>query len=175
VQRPRDPDPTTPQPGRTPYAFPAAGAGATAPRPGGPERAANPPRAAGRVRPNWANALVVLLGAWLVAAPFVLGYDRAGAEFSATVNDIATGVVLVLVALLGMVVPARGTALWVVEAALGAWVVAAPFVLFYSADSPATAATWNDILTGTAVVLVAAAAAVLARRRRRGRDRPRDG
>jgi hypothetical protein len=110
---------------------------------------------------------VLLPGAWLVAAPFVLGYDRAGAESSATVNDVVTGAVLVLVAILGMATRFRGAVLWTVEVALGAWLLAAPFVLFYSADAPATAATWNDIGTGTVVIVVAVAASVLTRQRRR--------
>ncbi|MCO1660895.1 SPW repeat domain-containing protein [Pseudonocardia humida] len=113
------------------------------------------------------NALVLLPGAWLVAAPFLLGYDRAGAELSATVNDVATGVAVVLIAFLGTAARFRGAVLWAVEVALGAWLLAAPFVLFYSADSPATAATWNDIGTGTVIVVVAVTAATLTRQERR--------
>ncbi|MEV4104571.1 hypothetical protein AB0J42_30370 [Nonomuraea sp. NPDC049649] len=51
-----------------------------------------------------ALVLLLLAGVWLVAAPFVLGYQPWGAEFTAaTVNDLWVGGVLVGVSFLGLV------------------------------------------------------------------------
>lgn len=51
-------------------------------------------------------ALIVLLGAgvWLFVAPFGVGYQLLGAPWTtATVNDLATGGALVVIALAGLV------------------------------------------------------------------------
>lgn len=42
-----------------------------------------------------------LLGVWLAAAPFVLGYAAAGGAPHAAANDVVVGVLLVLLVLLG--------------------------------------------------------------------------
>jgi len=63
------------------------------------------------------------------------------------------------VALARMVAPFRTVALGMVNVALGAWLVAAPFVLAYNT----TVATWNDIAVGGVVMVLAVVSAALAR------------
>jgi hypothetical protein len=89
----------------------------------------------------------VVLGAWLILAPFVMGYSGSRVELT---NDVALGVLLI------------GCSWWIVEAATGQvgaalgllggiWLVAAPFVLHYQRMSRAFA---NDIGVGILSVLV---------------------
>ncbi|ACU95885.1 SPW repeat domain-containing protein [Saccharomonospora viridis] len=53
-----------------------------------------------------AGVATLLLGGWLIAAPFALGY-RGGEEGAATVNDVVTGAVVVVMSVLGLVLGAR--------------------------------------------------------------------
>ncbi len=95
--------------------------------------------------------LNILLGAWLVVAPFVMGYSGTTVEM---VNDVALGVWLI------------GCSWWILAAASrrvagtlellgGMWLVAAPFVLHYRRMS------WpfdNDIAVGILAMIVSATA-----------------
>jgi hypothetical protein len=63
-------------------------------------RLADPDRA---VLVRWAS---ILLGVWLAAAPFLLGY-AAGSAPRATANEIAVGVVIALLAGVSVLVTAR--------------------------------------------------------------------
>ncbi len=51
-----------------------------------------------------------------------------------------------------IVAPARTASLSLINVALGGWLIAAPFILGYSAIP---APTWNDVLVGTIVILLA--------------------
>lgn len=148
-------------PHRGTYSVPASGAGASSPAPlrAPRERTAGPPD-----RPRTAIQLTVGLlaaGSWLLLAPFALGYSSP----VPTTSDLVAGSVLVVVALAGLIAPADMRWLGLVSVALGAWVVAAPFVLFYTARSPsAVPAVWNDLVVGAVVVVLGGLAWLLQRR-----------
>jgi hypothetical protein len=91
----------------------------------------------------WARWLNVILGFWLVSAPFVLDYRLREAQL----HDLVLGLAILLVALLSIAMPRLRFA----HTALGAWLVAAPFALGYS-DS--AAATLNDVIVGLLVALL---------------------
>jgi hypothetical protein len=90
----------------------------------------------------------IVLGAWLILAPFVMGYSGSTVELT---NDVALGVLLI------------GCSWWNAAAASGRadadtlgllggiWLIAAPFVLHYQRMSRAFA---NDIGVGILSVVV---------------------
>jgi hypothetical protein len=89
-------------------------------------------------------------GAWVVIAPFALGYsDTAVALW----NDLIVGVA---VALLGAAAATSQnenrvkTANWM-TAALGLWLFLAPFILEYAA---LTAALWSDLIAAAAILVL---------------------
>lgn len=91
-----------------------------------------------------ASGLNLLLGLWLIIAPFIFSYATAAASS----NDLTIGVTIAILALI-RVFKVSGTswASWV-NVALGVWLLVAPFVLRY-ADP---AALWNDLIVGIAVI-----------------------
>ena len=68
-------------------------------------------------------------------------------------SDVATGAALVVLASLRLAFPIRTTLLGLVNAALGVWLVIAPFALHYHV--PADPGRANDLLVGIAVVALA--------------------
>lgn len=101
------------------------------------------------------SGIDVLLGIWLVIAPFALGYSAIG---SALWNDIIFGAVIVLLA--GMRAAGEGyRQAWPswANVIIGLWLIAAPFVLGYSLI---TQALWNDVIIGIAVAILAVISAL---------------
>jgi hypothetical protein len=96
-----------------------------------------------------ANAL---LGGWLIAAPFLLSFERGS---SAYWNDLVVGFAVLLLSAARTAAPVRFARIGRVTALLGAWLVFAPFVLNYDGTESATAATLNDVIVGLAVALLA--------------------
>jgi hypothetical protein len=92
----------------------------------------------------WAYWTNLFLGAWLLIAPFVLGYEEIMARF----NDAAVGLAIAVFALLA----ASFRALRFVHVALGGWLLLAPLVLGYGHSALPTA---NDIIVGVLVICVA--------------------
>jgi hypothetical protein len=127
-------------------------------------------------RTGWA---IVLLGVWLIVAPFALGYSAIDA---AVINDGTFGVLIVGFAAYSMVAPRRVAEAftWLVSAA-GLWVAFAPFVLGYAAwrgadlgqnVTPYVAnypvpAIINDVVVGFSVVILGLVQALSFRERRR--------
>lgn len=104
----------------------------------------------------------ILLGVWLIVAPFVLGYSFSKVELS---NDIVLGAWLIgcswwiLTAEVGQI---RASALEVLG---GLWLVAAPFVFHYQRLSRPFG---NDVGVGLVSVMISATAAfMLASRQKR--------
>jgi hypothetical protein len=91
----------------------------------------------------WAHLVNAFLGAWLVASPFALGY---GSESGMLVSDVASGLLVMLLAALSL---SRRFA-WAQwgNVFVGLWLLTAPLV-FWTA-SPA--AYVNDTLVGTLVI-----------------------
>lgn len=150
-------------------AGPASGPGGA----GGTGSGLNYPYGAPAARPRWtppgaraASAVTFLAGVWLVS-PFVLDYAPAAEGMGAYWNDLAVGAVIALLALVRTTAPDRLSWLSLVNAVLGAWLVAAPFALHYETRSYAYEAIGNDVIVGVFVLVMAVASAMTTYRRRR--------
>jgi hypothetical protein len=100
--------------------------------------------------------LVVLLGAWEVIAPFILGYSAfAGALWDA----ILLGIALIILAGWAALSNQVSTVKWLewINVVLGVWLIIAPFIIRYTNVG---AALWNDIIIGILVVVLAGWAAL---------------
>jgi hypothetical protein len=110
------------------------------------------------------SAINALLGIWLIVAPSVLAYSHTAPAFW---NDIIVGAVTLILA--GFRVsppfrdptPANNVGLSWTNAALGAWLVIAPFAL---GNSTITANVWNDVLVGLIVLSLGAWSAIVGQR-----------
>lgn len=94
--------------------------------------------------------IVVVLGAWEVLAPFILGYSATG---SAMWDAIIIGIALIILAAwaaLSNVASTVKTLQWA-DVVLGVWLVIAPFILSYASVA---AAMWNDIIVGVTVTVL---------------------
>jgi VIT1/CCC1 family predicted Fe2+/Mn2+ transporter len=100
------------------------------------------------------------LGAWLIAAPFLLGYEFTGAVS----NDVVCGLIVLALGALRYSKPLENVwASWT-NAGIGAWLVIAPFVLLpYSYG-----AFWNDLAVGVLLILTGAGSALASARYARG-------
>ncbi|PTL82713.1 SPW repeat protein [Vitiosangium sp. GDMCC 1.1324] len=99
------------------------------------------------MRARWLN---LLLSAWLVVAPLILGFDSPAAR----ANTVTVGLCLFLFVLVADSIPAFRF----VDTALGLWLVVSPFLLGYSREGGSTV---NSIIVG----LVVAALSLLPARR----------
>ncbi len=96
----------------------------------------------------WTSGVDALVGIWLVVAPWVLGYSDVT---SAMWTNVSVGSTIMLVALLRVTNPDQTMPIGWINVALGAWLIAAPFVLPYAADAHTHPVYWNDILSGVGV------------------------
>jgi hypothetical protein len=115
-------------------------------------------RAAVRYLDRFLNILTLVLGLWLVAAPFVLGYRDSVDGIGGTVNDVIVGIVVVILSVARLFKPLATPPLSLLMAGVGAWQIVAPFALTYAVDGGWPAAKTNDIVVGIALVLFATAA-----------------
>lgn len=99
---------------------------------------------------RWASGLNVLAGLWLIAAPFVLAFD--GIQV-ALWNHVIAGVAVVAMAAIRAFSPERLEGMSYANAAVGAWMIASPFILAYS---DTTVAMNNSIVTGVIILALAA-------------------
>jgi SPW repeat len=100
--------------------------------------------------------LIVVGGAWEVAAPFVFG---ATATTAFLWDAVIIGVALVILGAWAALSAEVGTDRnldWL-NAVLGLWLIAAPFVLGYSGVA---VALWNDIVVGIIIAVLGAWAAL---------------
>lgn len=100
---------------------------------------------------KWASWTNLVLGLWLIIAPFSLAYAGVTA---AVYEDVILGIVIASLALwraLGQETPEMAYVSWTV-AASGLWVLISPFALGYSGTA---AATYNDVIVGLVVVILA--------------------
>lgn len=93
-----------------------------------------------------ASGANLLLGLWLIAAPFVLTYTTATARG----NDVALGIIIATIAAVRVFGAYRAAWLSWTNALAGVWLIIAPFVLGYGGYAHPM---WNDIITGALVVL----------------------
>jgi hypothetical protein len=96
---------------------------------------------------HWQDPVNVLLGAWLILSPWAAGFaDHRMAMF----NFVAVGVLLIAAALGAIIVP-QAWEEWV-EVALGAWLVASPWILGFA---DVDIALQNALLCGLLVMVLA--------------------
>lgn len=129
-------------------AEPAAGAErTTAPRQGAyPMGYAYAPAAADHEQITIASGANLILGLWLIAAPFVLRYAAANARG----NDVVLGIIIASLAAIRVFGAYRSAWISWVNALAGIWLIVAPFALGYSGF---THPLWNDIITGVLVTI----------------------
>lgn len=96
---------------------------------------------------NWQDAVNFLLGVALFVSPFVLGF---GSELTPALNAHIIGAIIAILALATML----AYRLWEewVNAALGVWLVIAPWVLGFSSHTTAKTA---HVLIGAATLVLA--------------------
>jgi hypothetical protein len=88
------------------------------------------------------------LGAWLIIAPFVMGYSASTAELA---NDVTLGVILVACSWWILAAETSQLSASTLELLGGLWLIAAPFVFQYERHSRAFR---NDIIVGTLSALI---------------------
>ena len=97
-----------------------------------------------------AAGLTALLGAWLIVAPWALGFDRP----RAIVVEMATGAALVALAALGLRHPGWSRRAACATAVAGLWLVAAGAVLGHDAVVRLDEVLIGGLVTGLAAVAV---------------------
>jgi len=96
---------------------------------------------------RWQDQLILVLGLWLIAAPFVLAYPEQSRQMA---NAMLAGIVLVLLASLDL----YKTYVWavVINLLVGVWVAVSPWVLGVIGPNDVM---WNELVVGAAVVVLA--------------------
>lgn len=95
-----------------------------------------------RPRINFVN---VLLGAWVIISPFVLGFTRNAKD---TWNNVIVGIAVVLISFAaGISLSARNLNVFA-----GAWLIVSPFLLAFGR----TDLFWNNIILGFLILFFAA-------------------
>lgn len=107
---------------------------------------------------NVASVINILAGLWLIASPWIYTGSPAvqgmpgGAAPIGAWNSVIVGMVVALFAVIRLSSGAVTAPLSWVNAALGAWMIAAPWVIGYAADPPRT---WNSVIVGIIVLIMA--------------------
>lgn len=99
------------------------------------------------------SGINLVLGAWLIMVPFLFGAPAA-----ALWNDVVVGALVLALAGVRVSKPTSGTksASWI-NAAIGLWLIVAPFVLGYGTGGP----MWNDVIVGVLILAFGACSAYL--------------
>lgn len=109
-----------------------------------------------------ASGLILVIGLWMMVAPWILAYAMVGA---ATWNSVFSGFALAVLAIARMAVPFRYEVVGWLGFALGLWLLFAPFLLnFYEVSS----AMYNSVSFGFIILVLAAWSAVGGRTRAPG-------
>ncbi len=107
---------------------------------------------------NVASVINILAGLWLIASPWIYAGSRAvqglpgGAAPIGAWNSVIVGIVVALFAVIRLSSGAATAPLSWVNAALGAWMIAAPWVIGYAGDP---VRTWNSVIVGIIVLIMA--------------------
>lgn len=104
-----------------------------------------------------ASGLNLLLGLWLVIAPFLLSYATSASRG----NDITIGVIIALLATFRLLGAYRAAWLSWLNALLGIWLIVAPFILGYDSSR----ALWNDVIVGLFIAFLGLWSATASRSR----------
>ena len=101
------------------------------------------------------SGINIVLGAWLIIAPFVLGYQTMVALW----NNIIVGAIVLILAWIRAANPNSMPGLSWINVILGVWLIIAPFVLGYAST---TGIRWNDIVVGIGIAVFGAWSALVA-------------
>ncbi|SDC99578.1 SPW repeat domain-containing protein [Actinokineospora iranica] len=123
------------------------------------------PDTEGRLTPSLPSSLAFLLSVWLGFAPFVLHYRFPASTSVGDLNDMLVALIVGSLALVRMVAPRDLPGLSVIIAALGGWLLAAPFVLDYAEEHMVGAIISNEVV-GTGLVALGTMSAVFTYRLR---------
>ena len=106
---------------------------------------------------RWSDWAILAVGLWLFLAPFLLGFalDAASGALWAATDAWVVGPFIVAVAVADIAYPWHGLQ-WF-NAAAGAWLIAAPWLLGFAGDPVLSRSHWA---TGLAVVILAVATLV---------------
>jgi len=96
---------------------------------------------------HWQDPVNGLLGAWLILSPWAVGFAD---NQMAMVNFVVVGVLLIAAAIGAIMVP-KAWEEWV-EAALGVWLMASPWLLGFAGMATAMQ---NAVFTGLLVTILA--------------------
>ncbi len=94
-----------------------------------------------------ASGINVLLGAWLIASPWIYGYTGLPGAFW---NSIVVGALILIFAAGRFSTPMAGAS-WA-NVLLGLWTIASPWIFGYTGNS---SAFWNSIILGILVTILA--------------------
>jgi len=94
-----------------------------------------------------ASGINVLLGAWLIASPWIYGYTGMPGAFW---NSIVVGALIVIFAVGRFSTPMAGAS-WA-NVLLGLWTIASPWIYGYTGYG---SAFWNSIVLGILVAVLA--------------------
>ena len=103
---------------------------------------------------HWKDAANLVLGLWLVASPWALGFTT---NQTTTWNAWGVGALITIAALAALIAFQKWEE-WM-NAALAAWLIVSPFVLGFGTQATAT---WNQIVVGVLVGVLAVWAAMTA-------------
>lgn len=101
---------------------------------------------------HWQDALVLMIGIWLVASRWILTYrspDTVGLDI-ASWNFIVVGVTLVILGFIAI----TSYRLWQewLDVAAAVWLIVSPWALGFHQAMPT--AMWNAIICGLAVIVI---------------------
>jgi hypothetical protein len=96
---------------------------------------------------KWGSWVNLIIGIWLLISPVVL--HLAGIAMN---NNIAFGILAIIVAIWSMVVMPQNHAPAWINLAFGIWVFISPWVLGFAAGYPAL---WNSVICGVLLVIFA--------------------
>lgn len=111
-------------------------------------------------RQHWQDWLTGIVGVWLIISPWVIGYGMPGGGTSASVTAISASPVALNFILSGVIaLVLSGAALlayrmweeWI-EAIVGLWLIASPWLLNFTGSRPAF---WSAVLSGMVIVVAA--------------------
>lgn len=94
---------------------------------------------------SWIN---VLIGAWLIASPWILGFT----DWAATSNHVLFGFLIALLAAPSAVIASRVHTFSWMNAVFGGWLLLSPWLLGYADDG---AAGVNSMVAGIVVAIFA--------------------
>jgi hypothetical protein len=96
---------------------------------------------------RWQDQLILLLGLWLIVAPWALAYPSGSPQMN---NSVVSGLIIAVLAAFEL----YKTYYWavVVNLLVGIWVAISPWILRV-ADQRVV--MWNELLVGVAVVVLA--------------------